>query len=180
VCRLYTSENDNWEYSGKCGAMFLLADSNLKTHFLRLLDTSSGNMLFEQEFYDNFSYSTLNDWLHIFENDKSVIGLSFADEQEAKEFLNCVNQCKSGFKEDNSKKQPQKNSKSKDGKKKKKDLVLKKYLKGAKRIPQLLLEALKTLDMPVISDGVLMVSVLPTYLMNGKIYLRKLELKNLI
>jgi len=135
VCRVYKAEGDNWEYTGKCGAIVLVADSNLKCHHLKLVDSSSGNMLWEQELYDNFNYNALNDWLHTFENDSSVIGLSFADEQEAKEFLTNVIQCKNSFDEKSTKNS--KKAKKEGGKKKKFSInakSIKKKFKGVTKM----------------------------------------------
>lgn len=51
-------------------------------------------MTFSQEFYQNFDYHSPREFFHIFEIDSCVAGFSFADEQEAREFLNKVNRCK--------------------------------------------------------------------------------------
>jgi hypothetical protein len=51
-------------------------------------------MVFQQEFYENFIYSSPKPWFHAFECDELVAGLSFADESESVAFFRAVASCR--------------------------------------------------------------------------------------
>jgi len=91
IARLYTAYPNDFTWNYTCtGFVTILTDFNLGSHYLRVLDVQSYSVMFEQEFYSNFLYSSLTPWFHAFEMDDQIGGLSFADEQEAQRFYNGV------------------------------------------------------------------------------------------
>jgi len=94
VVRLYNALNGSsqWQYSGLIGAATICGDAG--TYFVRLIDLNSMKVTFQQEFYTNFLYSSPTQWFHAFETDSGVVGLSFADQQEATRFFSVVITCK--------------------------------------------------------------------------------------
>jgi hypothetical protein len=94
MTRLYKSSGSSWEYSGILGAAVIVADQNKRTYYIRIVNLESRQISWEQEFYENFNYTTPTAWLHTLETDSGIVALSFADEIEAKEFLASVLYCK--------------------------------------------------------------------------------------
>jgi hypothetical protein len=88
VARLYTTNNGGWCYEGKWGGLALVAERD--SHFLRLVDLDRGTPIWEHELYDNIVYSSPAPFFHTFEGHKAVVGLSFADEQDARVLYNAV------------------------------------------------------------------------------------------
>jgi hypothetical protein len=91
IVRFYQAEGNEWQQKG-LGAAAVASDST--SHYLKLVDLNNGEVTFSQEFYQNFDYHSPREFFHIFEIDSCVAGFSFADEQEAREFLNKVDRCK--------------------------------------------------------------------------------------
>jgi len=96
VARLYTAYpgSSQWNYANM-GAMIICSDRTYNNYFLRMVDLQSMQVVFEQEFYNNFLYSNPRPYFHAFETDSEVAGISFADQQEAQRFLTSVMTCKS-------------------------------------------------------------------------------------
>eukprot|EP01122_Echinamoeba_exundans_P002964 TRINITY_DN1298_c0_g1_i1.p2 TRINITY_DN1298_c0_g1~~TRINITY_DN1298_c0_g1_i1.p2 ORF type:complete len:635 (-),score=149.41 TRINITY_DN1298_c0_g1_i1:53-1957(-) len=92
VSKLFFAVDGQWEYQ-ICGATVLYADENRKSYFIRIY-TGSGTPYFEQEIYQGMMYQAPKPFFHMFESDDFVVGLSFADEGEAKEFSGKILYCK--------------------------------------------------------------------------------------
>ena len=98
VARLYFGEQDNWQYSGHFGAAVIVSEypkeedetSSPYASYICLVDLTSGAIIFTQEIYDEFMYVKAKGYFHHFETNMSIAGLSFANEEEALEFYNCV------------------------------------------------------------------------------------------
>jgi len=56
-------------------------------HFIKVFDCNSCELVFEQELYEQIQYTAPRKFFHTFEGDDFVVGISFADENEAKEWL---------------------------------------------------------------------------------------------
>jgi hypothetical protein len=95
VGRLYTAQQSNpcWNYYCT-GFVTVVSDNSFPSYFIRILNSENFQVIFEQEFYHNFSYTMLAPWFHAFEMEQSIGGISFADEQEALRFFNSVITCK--------------------------------------------------------------------------------------
>ncbi len=89
VARLYTAQGHHWTYSNVYGGAALVQDDN-NVNRIRLVDLTSGQIVWEQEIYERFEYQSPTPFFHTFEGDESVIGLSFADEGDASIFYNAV------------------------------------------------------------------------------------------
>ncbi|KAJ5070742.1 neural wiskott-aldrich syndrome protein [Anaeramoeba ignava] len=86
VARLYQAPqgSSNWQYTKKMGAISLVQKSgNL---YLKLIDLTGYQVIFQQEFYYDFRYEKNSDFFHIFEGDDAMFLLSFANENESKVF----------------------------------------------------------------------------------------------
>jgi len=94
VVRMYRANGGNWEYTGTLGALVVVSDFNANNYFIKILNVDNGSVQWEHEFYENLNYQPLNGWLHSFESENGVVGFSFAEEQEAREFLETINTCK--------------------------------------------------------------------------------------
>ena len=57
----------------------------------KVYDIQRMKVLWEQEIYDEFQYKAVIDVFHTFEGDHSVVGLSFARQDEARLFFHAVN-----------------------------------------------------------------------------------------
>lgn len=99
VARLYFGEQENWQYSGHLGAAVVVSeypkDADESTtspyaSYICLVDLTSSAIIFTQEIYDEFMYVKAKAYFHHFETNMSVAGLSFANEEEAAAFYNCV------------------------------------------------------------------------------------------
>jgi len=87
VARLYEAfppSHSEWTYSGKWGAVAVVADGPF--YLLRLIDLVSQQCVWEWEIYTPFEYHTSTPFFHTFEGDNSLFGFSFADEGDAEEF----------------------------------------------------------------------------------------------
>eukprot|EP01087_Luapelamoeba_hula_P025258 TRINITY_DN993_c0_g1_i2.p1 TRINITY_DN993_c0_g1~~TRINITY_DN993_c0_g1_i2.p1 ORF type:complete len:457 (-),score=103.84 TRINITY_DN993_c0_g1_i2:114-1484(-) len=85
VARLYKSGGPSWNYTNSWGAATLVADKS--THFIRLVTLHDGQIVFEQELYENFEFAGPTPFFVTFEGNDAVFGLSFADTQDAGAFL---------------------------------------------------------------------------------------------
>jgi len=95
VARLYVASGTQWTYNGNMGAIVVCSDKNFGgSYFLRMVDLKSMSVVYEQEFYNNFLYTAPRPYFHAFESDRDVMGISFADQQEAQKFFSSVVTCK--------------------------------------------------------------------------------------
>jgi Wiskott-Aldrich syndrome protein len=72
-----------------------LTDPTKAAHFIKIVDLTSQKVVFSQELYENFIYSSPTSFFHTFETDQFVAGLSFADEGESGNFQKKVEFCRS-------------------------------------------------------------------------------------
>uniref|UniRef100_W5NAX1 WASP actin nucleation promoting factor b n=1 Tax=Lepisosteus oculatus TaxID=7918 RepID=W5NAX1_LEPOC len=69
-----------------CGVLCFVKDNPKRSYFIRLYDIKEGTMIWEQELYNQFTYSSPKPYFHTFTADDCQAGLNFADEQEAANF----------------------------------------------------------------------------------------------
>lgn len=92
IVRLYRTTGNDWEYTGIVGAAALSKKNGFAT--ISLVDLDRGVELFSEELCVNFNYQTPKPFFHFFEVQDCVAGFSFADDSEASNFANQVNQNK--------------------------------------------------------------------------------------
>ncbi|KAI9088753.1 hypothetical protein DFS34DRAFT_421807 [Phlyctochytrium arcticum] len=85
IARIYTSQRDQWTYTGNVGAVVLSRKTSGKFAF-QLVEVPAGRIVWEYEFVDDVSYQKDQPFFHSFVGTDSMIGLSFADEGEASDF----------------------------------------------------------------------------------------------
>jgi len=91
VARLYLAypDRNNWTYKS-LGAITVVYD-NANSYYLKLLDIQrNGEVLWECPITKQLKYNDECNYFHSFYTDYSAAGLSFADENEAKNFSKCV------------------------------------------------------------------------------------------
>eukprot|EP01155_Anaeramoeba_flamelloides_P009506 Anaeramoba_flamelloidesa1686_103.p1 GENE.a1686_103~~a1686_103.p1 ORF type:complete len:168 (-),score=59.34 a1686_103:210-713(-) len=126
VVRLYKSKsNKEWEYTGIIGAAVLVT-SNGQVRHLKIVELVGYEIMFEQELYVGMEYQELNKYVHAFEGDEFVYGLSFANLHEAKNFQDEIKKIipkkkKKKKKEEEEKKKKKKIQEKKKNKKKNKE-----------------------------------------------------------
>ncbi|XP_026801431.2 actin nucleation-promoting factor WAS isoform X1 [Pangasianodon hypophthalmus] len=81
-----------------CGVVCLVQDKKLHSTFIRLFCVKKAKLLWEQELYTPFTYSTPRPFFHTFPSDECWAGLNFSDEDEASRFHTAVQNCISGTK----------------------------------------------------------------------------------
>ncbi|ELR20892.1 WH1 domain containing protein [Acanthamoeba castellanii str. Neff] len=88
VTKIYVSrpERAQWEETGLVGVWTFFAHEPTKTLYLQLLDLQTGTRFFTQELYEGFEYLQATPYFHTFESDNSILGVSFALEQDAARF----------------------------------------------------------------------------------------------
>lgn len=88
VTKIYVSrpERAQWEETGLVGVWTFFAHEPTKTLYLQLLDLQTGTRFFTQELYEGFEYLQATPYFHTFESDNSILGVSFALEQDAASF----------------------------------------------------------------------------------------------
>ncbi|ORX48988.1 PH domain-like protein [Piromyces finnis] len=94
VARLYFAfpARDTWSYKN-LGAITVVYD-NAGTYSFKLIDIQrNGELLWEYPISKQLKYKEECDFFHSFYTENFAGGLSFADENEAKTFLQCVVQC---------------------------------------------------------------------------------------
>ncbi|XP_076870708.1 uncharacterized protein LOC143521582 isoform X2 [Brachyhypopomus gauderio] len=90
-------QKSQWEiYS--CGVLCLVRDRKLNSTFMRLFSVKRAKLLWEQELYTPFEYSTPCHYFHTFPSDDCRAGLNFANEEEACRFCSAVQKCISSTK----------------------------------------------------------------------------------
>ncbi|XP_072238347.1 actin nucleation-promoting factor WASL [Leuresthes tenuis] len=79
----------SWHYLD-CGVICLTEDYSTRSFFLRLFCIKRAKLLWEQEVYIPFKYTAARPYFHVFPADVHQVGLNFANETEAEEFLLAV------------------------------------------------------------------------------------------
>ncbi|KXJ93975.1 hypothetical protein Micbo1qcDRAFT_193275 [Microdochium bolleyi] len=90
VAKLYAAYPDRtrWSYTGLQGAVVLSNDLVGNTYWVKLVDVSPAGrgVIWDQEIYDTWNYNQDRTFFHSFETEDCLVGLSFVDEKEAKQF----------------------------------------------------------------------------------------------
>ncbi|XP_028277409.1 neural Wiskott-Aldrich syndrome protein-like isoform X2 [Parambassis ranga] len=90
VVQVFTADrNSSWN-KRCCGVACLVKDNPQRSYFIRVLDIRDGKMMFEQEFYNNFSMNLSKPYFITFAGDTCQVGLNFASEEETKRFRSQV------------------------------------------------------------------------------------------
>ncbi|XP_060723018.1 actin nucleation-promoting factor WAS isoform X1 [Tachysurus vachellii] len=76
-----------------CGVVCVVQDKQLHSTFIRLYCVKRAKLLWEQEVYSPFTYSTPRPFFHTFPSDECWAGLNFSDEDEASRFHKAVQSC---------------------------------------------------------------------------------------
>ncbi|XP_017335405.2 actin nucleation-promoting factor WAS isoform X1 [Ictalurus punctatus] len=90
-------KTSEWQFHS-CGVVCLVQDKKLHSTFIRLFCVKRAKLLWEQELYTSFTYSTPCAFFHTFPGDECWAGLNFSDEDEASRFNTAVQNCISGTK----------------------------------------------------------------------------------
>ncbi|XP_056604955.1 WASP like actin nucleation promoting factor b isoform X1 [Triplophysa dalaica] len=90
VVQVYVADRNSW-MKKCCGVASLVKDNLQKSYFIRVFDMKDGKILFDQEFYINFTINSSKSYFLTFAGDTCQIGLNFASEEEAKRFKAVAN-----------------------------------------------------------------------------------------
>ncbi|KAF9451595.1 WH1-domain-containing protein [Macrolepiota fuliginosa MF-IS2] len=93
LARIYYAHPNpqQWSYAGLQGAIVLSKDNNSGAMNLKLVDIDgTRGVIWEHELYDGFELFQDRGFFHSFPGDDCMIGLVYADEQEAKLFFKKV------------------------------------------------------------------------------------------
>ncbi|KND04834.1 uncharacterized protein SPPG_00537 [Spizellomyces punctatus DAOM BR117] len=90
AARLYTSQQNEWSYTGNVGAIVLGRKQNAG-FALQLIEVPAGRILWEYDVTDDVKYQKDRPFFHSFVGPDSMIGISFADESEASDFYDTFN-----------------------------------------------------------------------------------------
>lgn len=90
AARLYYAEKGSrhWKRFKEAGALSLNTCNDI--YYFKLIDLDEESIAWEQEIYLDFRYYKDEDNFHSFEADKGMIGILFADSQEAEQFYQTV------------------------------------------------------------------------------------------
>uniref|UniRef100_UPI0037E92CEC WASP actin nucleation promoting factor b isoform X1 n=2 Tax=Semicossyphus pulcher TaxID=241346 RepID=UPI0037E92CEC len=72
------------------GVVCFIKDNPQRSYFIRMFDLKTGRQVWEQELYNQFVYSSPQPYFHTFAADDCQVGLNFAEQQEAENFQNVV------------------------------------------------------------------------------------------
>ncbi|KAJ8249642.1 hypothetical protein COCON_G00228580 [Conger conger] len=86
VVQVFAADRNSSWMKRCCGVACLVKDNPQRSYFIRVFDIKDGKMMFEQEFYNNFSISCSRSYFISFPGDSCQVGLNFANEEEAKRF----------------------------------------------------------------------------------------------
>ncbi|XP_060108438.1 actin nucleation-promoting factor WAS [Heteronotia binoei] len=78
-----------WSKQG-CGVLCFVKDNPKRSYFIRFYDLKDRKMIWEQELYNQLVYTTITSYFHTFQGDECQVGLNFADEDEALDFQQTV------------------------------------------------------------------------------------------
>lgn len=93
VVKLYLSdpsENHKVWLERVAGVAAFTKDYGRKSYYIQIFDMQYQQQVWEQEAYREMVYRAPETWLHSFEAEHNMVGLSFADEREAEFFLTIV------------------------------------------------------------------------------------------
>ncbi|KAI8907442.1 hypothetical protein DFJ77DRAFT_475392 [Powellomyces hirtus] len=90
AARLYFAQHGSWNYTGKVGAL-ALSRAGAGSFRLYLVDVNSGATLWQHDVSDDVKYRKDKPFFHSFVGSEALVGLSFADEDEAAEFYDAYN-----------------------------------------------------------------------------------------
>uniref|UniRef100_A0A672PIZ1 Wiskott-Aldrich syndrome protein-like n=1 Tax=Sinocyclocheilus grahami TaxID=75366 RepID=A0A672PIZ1_SINGR len=83
------SEPNRWTPQ-QSGVVCFVKDSPQRSFFIRLYDIKAGNLVWEQEIYNQLMYRRTKPFFHTFPGDDCQVGLNFADVTEADSFFAVV------------------------------------------------------------------------------------------
>ncbi|KAJ8245311.1 hypothetical protein GJAV_G00269430 [Gymnothorax javanicus] len=86
VVQVFAADRNSSWMKRCCGVACLVKDNPQRSYFIRVFDIKDGKMMFEQEFYNNFSISCSRSYFISFAGDTCQMGLNFANEEEARLF----------------------------------------------------------------------------------------------
>ncbi|XP_076065602.1 uncharacterized protein LOC143039439 isoform X2 [Oratosquilla oratoria] len=92
VVQMYGTEpprHNQW-HKRHCGVVTFTKDNVRRSYFIQVWDLMAGQKVFEQEQYNQFTYHDSKSFFHQFEAEDQMIGLNFANEQEAKLFHSAI------------------------------------------------------------------------------------------
>ncbi|KAF6721166.1 Wiskott-Aldrich syndrome protein [Oryzias melastigma] len=72
------------------GVVCFVKDNPQRSYFIRMFDMKAEKLVWEQELYNQITYSTPRTFFHTFTADDCQVGLNFTDEGEAEVFQNAV------------------------------------------------------------------------------------------
>ena len=72
------------------GVACFIKDSAQRGFYIQVVDVDNETIVWEQPLHPRLNYNASCDWFHTFEIDDGMIGISFADDQEAIEFKAAV------------------------------------------------------------------------------------------
>ncbi|KAK7080960.1 hypothetical protein SK128_011306, partial [Halocaridina rubra] len=73
-----------------CGVVTFTKDNVRRSYYIQVYDVIGGSRVFEQELYNQFTYSASLPYFHQFEAEEQMIGLNFADDGEANQFNQAI------------------------------------------------------------------------------------------
>jgi hypothetical protein len=88
--RLYKSMMGRWNYTGHYGVAAVLVEPMISTVMIHVVDLSLKSLVLSQECYPNFEYVILAPYMHAFEGDTTLYGLSFAENFDSTAFSTTV------------------------------------------------------------------------------------------
>uniref|UniRef100_A0A6Q2YGZ5 WASP actin nucleation promoting factor a n=1 Tax=Esox lucius TaxID=8010 RepID=A0A6Q2YGZ5_ESOLU len=74
------------------GVACFVKDNPRRSYFIRIFDLKKGQMIWEQELYNQMFYHCPRPFFHTFAADDCQVGLNFANDQEAEYFLSVVDE----------------------------------------------------------------------------------------
>lgn len=87
VVQLYECAPNDRNWQKKCvGVVCFVKDNPRKSYYIRIVNLSQKSVVWEQELYNQFKYMVNGPQFHSFEGDACVVGLNFADKEEANHF----------------------------------------------------------------------------------------------
>ena len=93
VVKLYLSDtiaNPTTWVESCTGIVSLTKEYSRKSYYIQIFDTDLYKKVWEQELYPELEYNSQNFFFHTFEAENNLVGLSFADDKEGKNFLSVV------------------------------------------------------------------------------------------
>ncbi|KAJ8016778.1 hypothetical protein DPEC_G00010900 [Dallia pectoralis] len=74
------------------GVACFVKDNPRRSYFIRIFDLKKGQVIWEQELYNQMVYHCSRSFFHTFAADDCQVGLNFANDQEAEYFFNVVDE----------------------------------------------------------------------------------------